>query len=321
MASSAEAGGVGLVTTAKTIPPATVAVIDPESGTSSGSGTTDVRIAVGDVILFRFRYFPVPQQQIQGINGWLTEYVPPNLQVVGVRLMDENGLTIPPELPGLAEDGTAVMANNWGGTPCSGGTCPPPDGGIAQLYGDTGIFFSTDPRTARNPSNAFITLQNGLVYPDPAVIGGDSNLRAALGVASPFRAHNSWDQVQVRLFGARGGNTPHLFGSPVAGPQTHYRYEATETAGVPGLRYVVGPWQRVRYPRLADRHRRRRDEPRRHRHAAPRRRRRARWASTSRPTTRCRTSSTAIRPAPTPCASRSGACAAAGPSSWRWPSA
>ncbi len=248
VASSAEAGGVGLVTTAKTIPPATVAVIDPESGTSSGTGTTDVRISVGDVILFRFRYFPVPQQQIEGINAWLTEYVPPNLQVVGVRLMDENGLTIPPSLPGLAEDGTAVSANNWSGTPCSGGACPPPDGGIAQLYGDTGIFFSTDARTARNPSDAFVTLANGLVYPDPAVLGGDSNLRAALGVASPFKAHNLWDRAQARLFGARGGNTPHLFGSPVAGPLTHYRYEATEVGGVPGLRYVVGPWQRIRYP-------------------------------------------------------------------------
>jgi hypothetical protein len=248
MASTARGGGVGLVTTAKSIPPATVAVIDPESGTSAGTGSTDVRIATGDIILFRFRYFPVPQQQIQGINAWLTEYIPPNLQVVGVRLMDEEGLTIRPNLPGLAEDGTAVAANDWSGTPCSGGPCPPPDGGIAQLYGDTGLFFSTDPRTAKNPSDAFITLDDGLVYPDPAVLGGDSNFRAALGVASPFYAHNAWDHVQVRLFGAEDGNTPHLFGSPVAGPMTHYRYEATEVGGVPTLAYQEGPWQRIQYP-------------------------------------------------------------------------
>src|SRR5690606_25154456 len=184
VASTAKGDGVGVITVAKTLPPATVAVIDPESGTSSGGGTTDVRIAVGDVILFRFRYMPIAEGQLGGLNGWLTEYVPPNLQVVGVRLMDEEGLTVTPNLPGLAEDGTGVMPNSWSGITCVGATCPVADGGISQLYGDTGVFFSTDPRTARTPADALITLANGtvMVAPSPQAIRGDSNLRAALGV-------------------------------------------------------------------------------------------------------------------------------------------
>ena len=52
----ARAEGVGQVLTSKSIPPATVALIDPESGTSSGGSTTDVNVAVGDVILFQFNF-------------------------------------------------------------------------------------------------------------------------------------------------------------------------------------------------------------------------------------------------------------------------
>src|SRR5687767_14691385 len=52
---------------------ATVALIDPESGASSGSGgATDTKLAAGDVISFRFSLYPVPDQVLRGMNGWLT---------------------------------------------------------------------------------------------------------------------------------------------------------------------------------------------------------------------------------------------------------
>jgi len=41
------ADGVAQILTSKTIPAATVAVIDLETGTSSGGGTTDVKVANG----------------------------------------------------------------------------------------------------------------------------------------------------------------------------------------------------------------------------------------------------------------------------------
>ena len=119
----ASAEGVGQVLTSKSIPAATVALIDPESGTSSGGSTTDVKVAVGDVILFQFNFSAVPDLRSSGLQGYLTEFVPSNTQVVGVRLIDENGLTIAPRLPGIAQDACAVScnANTFANLPCTGG--------------------------------------------------------------------------------------------------------------------------------------------------------------------------------------------------------
>jgi hypothetical protein len=259
LASTARGDGVGLVTTAKTLPPATIAVIDPESGTSSGTGTTDVRISAGDIILFRFSFFPVPDGQIHGLNGWLTEYIPPNTQVVGVRIIDDAGNTILPRYPGIATDGCGGTCGGFNAVPSSTGNRNLPDGSIAQLYADTGVFYSIDLDTRRNPNNQFITLNNGiLMSPPPNKV---SDIDSQLGASAPFFSHNAWDWAQVRAYGISnangnasgnggGNNTPHLYGSPVAGPLTHYRYEASEFATAPLIRFddTVGPWNRIRYP-------------------------------------------------------------------------
>jgi hypothetical protein len=139
-ARAARADGVAQVLTSKTIPAATIAVIDPESGTSSGGGSTDVKVAAGDVILFRFKYFPVPDKVIHGLQGYLTEFVPPNTTVVGVRMIDANGLTIAPRLSGLANDGCARTCNKFNSVPAAGGARNLDDGSISQVYADTGIF-------------------------------------------------------------------------------------------------------------------------------------------------------------------------------------
>src|SRR5262245_13138627 len=174
---AARADGVAQVLTSKTIPPATVAVIDPETGTSSGGGTTDVKVGAGDVILFRFKYFPVPDKEIRGLQGYLTEMVPPNTQVVGVRIIDANGLTIPPRFPGLADDGCARPCNKFNSVPASSGTRNLDDGSISQVYADTGVFYATAAGLARNPANTFLTLKNGiLMSPEPV------NLNAIIGL-------------------------------------------------------------------------------------------------------------------------------------------
>src|SRR6185436_18855408 len=109
---------------------------------------------------------------------------------------------------------------------------------ISQVYADTGIFYGTAATLARNPANAFITFKNGiLMNPEPFNLNAIVGL---LGTTSPVYVHDPWDWIQVRAYGisnpngsASGnggtGNTPYLYGSPVAGPQTYYRYEATET--------------------------------------------------------------------------------------------
>ena len=258
IASTARGDGVGLVTASKTLPPATVAVIDPESGTSSGGGTTDVRLAAGDVILFRFNMFPVPNAQIHGLNGWLTEYLPANTEVVGVRLIDANGETVRPNYPGLAIDSCGRSCNGFNSVPSSSGPRNLDDGSMAQLYADTGVFYTTDARLGRSPSTSFITLASGITMTAPPTRIGD--IDGILGATAPYFIHNMWDWANVRAFGISNpngnvsgnngtGNTPHLYGSPVAGALTHYRYEVTEVSpGTIQFNDVVGPWQRVQYP-------------------------------------------------------------------------
>jgi MYXO-CTERM domain-containing protein len=258
VAGRARADGVAQVLTNKTLPPATVALIDPESGTSSGGGTTDVKVAPGDVVLFRFKYFPVPDKIVRGLQGYLTEYIPANTDVVGVRIIDANGLTIAPRYPGISVDGCGGNCPTFNNLPSSGGGRNLSAGSISQIYADTGVFYSVGAATGRTPSTSFLTLQNGTVMnPEPRNVGAIINL---LGAASPIHAHQAWDWAQVRAYGISnsggnasgnggGGVTPHLYGSPVAGPQTHYRYEASEpAAGTIQFNDTVGPWQRIRYP-------------------------------------------------------------------------
>src|SRR5690606_30067871 len=90
------------VMVSKSIPEATVAVIDPESGTSGSGGAgegTDVRLAAGDIILFRINYFGTTDRVIRGMGAYLTEFIPPNTEVVGVRIIDAEGRTIRPNPP------------------------------------------------------------------------------------------------------------------------------------------------------------------------------------------------------------------------------
>ncbi len=278
---SANAQAVAGLMVSKSIPPATIAVIDPESGTSSGgSAGTDLRLAPGDVILFRLNYIAMPDRVARGVAGYLTEYIPANTEVVGVRLIDAAGRTIVPNPPGATQDGcppggctdySALRCSAGAG--CVAGTRSVGGGSLAQLYADTGIFYATDLRTRRLPDTAFITYANGFrLWEEPI---SAANVAPILGISAPFFGHAAWDVDQILAYGisnsqgnASGnqgrGNTPYGYGSPVAGPLTHYRYEATDVVADPtlaawnaadpsdwnGLRFndVVGPWQRVQYP-------------------------------------------------------------------------
>jgi hypothetical protein len=260
-APAARADGVAQVMTSKSLPAATVAVIDPESGTSSGTAGSDVRVAVGDIILFRFAFTPVPDKINRGLQGYLTEYLPPNTELVGVRITDATGNTIEPRYPGVAVDGCigGSVCNTFNSLPCATGTCSFATGSIAQVHADTGVFYGADARLVRSPDTMFITMNNGITMnPQPATIA--PGIVALLNdTTGPYFAHNAWDWDQVRAYGtatAAGntggdGNTPYLYGSPVAGPDTYYRFEATAApAGTGPVQFnnALGPWQRVRYP-------------------------------------------------------------------------
>ncbi|RMH43477.1 MAG: DUF11 domain-containing protein, partial [Deltaproteobacteria bacterium] len=257
VAANARGDSVAQVQTSKRITAETVALIDPESGTSTGGGSSEVRLAVGDVITFRFQFTPVPNGAVRGLGGYITDYIPPNTQVVGARIVDRFGNTVTPRPGGLTADG-------WGQR--GPGNFPPPlqEGSMSQLYADTGIFFSTDPRTARNPSDQLITVFNGIPMNPPPTGGNQLDERLGIPNGGTLYAHNQWDWVQTMAFGTKGelgppvggdirvdgkGNTPHRYGSAVAGPDTWYGLEATQTgADLIEAAGNTGPWQRIYYP-------------------------------------------------------------------------
>jgi len=265
----AGADSVAQVQTAKRISRQTVVLIDPQGRpTTGGTTTTDTTVQPGDILTYVIQFTPVPNGSNRGLGGYITDYIPMNTEVVGARIVDRNGNTVPPHRGGLSADGVGPRGPR---------TFTPntlPQGSMSQLYADTGIFFSTDPRTARSPDGsvageAFVSLFNGLpMNPNPTGVG---NLQQLLGGGATPYAHNLWDLAQVYAFGVKNGAigsggqgvAPDMYGSPVAGPETWYQNEATwdwwdvtngvvlaptigtigsvDLAGNP----VVGPWKRI----------------------------------------------------------------------------
>ncbi len=221
-------------------------------------------ITVGDRIDYVIKFAPIPNGANTGPNGWVTSYIPPGLQVIGAEFVEPDGgdgwTPVQPDPPAPINDGFGSSSNSSFSGPFAGFA----PGSLAQFYGDTGIFFSTDPRTAKfnkttsgdaTPVLAPIQLSNGYRV-DPT---GCGQLTSIVGAAN-CRTHNAWDAQNTHAFGSSSpstadpqppgnittpyissgrGNTPHLVGSPVAGPDTHYKLDYTGN---------VGPWQRVAYP-------------------------------------------------------------------------
>ena len=108
-------------------------------------------------------------------------------------------------------------------------------------------------------------MNNGITMsPQPTVIS--PGIVALLGdTVSPYFAHNEWDWIQVQTYGFNGavvtgdGNTPFGYGSPVAGLDTHYAFEATDVTASGDntftieLNDVIGPWRRIREPATCSR--------------------------------------------------------------------
>jgi len=272
------AHSVGQVQTAKRIAQATIIDLDPQGNPVPGGMGTDTTAQVGDILSFVIRFTPVPNGASRGAGGYITEYIPPNTEVVGVRIIDAAGKTIPPQRGPQMDDGWGPRnrANELDALGLL-------QGSLAQVYADTGMFFSTDIRTTRAPDDVFLSVFNGLeLDPRPTGINGLGDL---LGVFNdPYFGHNAWDLTQAFAYGVNGGtvigsgngNTPFEYGSAVAGPQTHYAFEKVDTPacsdGIDNdndgpMDYPadpdcvsaldddetnasdgpVGPWQRIRY--------------------------------------------------------------------------
>src|SRR3972149_6485827 len=100
----AHADGVAQVLTAKRISRQTIVLIDPQGRPGVVGAGTDTTVMPGDILTFIIRFTPVPNLATRGLGGYITDYIPRNTEVVGARLVDANGNTLPPHRGGLAQD-------------------------------------------------------------------------------------------------------------------------------------------------------------------------------------------------------------------------
>ncbi len=238
-----------------------------------------------------------------GVGGHIDFYVPNGVQVVDVGYMVPDGVggfektTMKGQSPiaiGAGPVGAKSTAELIGlsanyTSAASGLTAAPVTaaglhrGTIAGVYGDTGIFFSTDPDTAYGSWQAFTGHSTasgcGSLAFNPTA-QGERITNNSGDVVVPC---NKWDAEQLFAWGAKGttygaaalrggstaivdypdqrGNAPWGFASGVAGPDSgyawHFDWDAYKAAGGNPLNPAhiqaamgtnkIGPWQRIQY--------------------------------------------------------------------------
>jgi uncharacterized repeat protein (TIGR01451 family) len=215
----------------------------------------------GDVVAYVVETTPqITAGATNGAGAWSIVYIPAGVEVVGTELVSANPDGTYSNVP--AKD-LAPIANGCGNRGCAIAddlTNPDryTDGAVAQNQQDTGIFFSTNARTALLNPNLSITPTGPLI--------------------TPQRIYNQWDFDQILAFGSNTapaplsgnngrGTTPLVSygtngpwfgtGSPVSGPDTYftndYNPACDPTAGTGTVAFrldlgCVGPWNRIQYP-------------------------------------------------------------------------
>lgn len=265
------AHSVAQVQTTKYFAPDTVSMLTARALSGSPG------IQVGDIIDYIIQFTPVRNASDIGVQGYVTDFIPTGTEVVGASIVQKSGsnfVDVPPPLPGLSYDGWGARGQATFNAPFnaasydSSGLCSAAgktnncNARMCELQADTGMFYSTDSRTAVSPALPTRMLQgvtsNGYnIYPDRF-----SQLTPIIG-ETVATTHDQWDADQTSAFGtttagsktnfaalaapksaaafliaSNAGNTPFNAGSPVAGPQTGYQLDNTG---------VVGPWQRIYY--------------------------------------------------------------------------
>jgi len=258
------AHSVGQRQTTKFLAPETIQMLVDRAN----SGTPGLQ--AGDIVSYIIQFSPVANGATIGVAGYVTDYIPPNTEVVGASIVVPSGssfVDVAPGLPGTIPNGwgsrgqntfTGAFASNAydsTGLCAAAGKTNNCNGSLAELHADTGIFFSTDSRTAVFPAVPTRIAQgtNGY-YINPTAVGQlDSIVGNPNNVAT---THNLWDAAMTNAFGTKSlpgatprstqpilnadgnGAAPFGAGSPVAGPNTGYPLDYTGT---------TGPWQRIAY--------------------------------------------------------------------------
>jgi uncharacterized repeat protein (TIGR01451 family) len=265
------AHNVGQVQTTKFLAPETVRLLKSRFGAASQG------FAVGDEVSYIIQFSPVAVGANIGVAGYITDYIPPGTVVVGAAIVAKDGAgdfyNVPPSFPGGIDNGWGNRGLKNFGSPfnthaydttgrCAttlvGGNAIPANrctGRLSELHADTGIFYSTDPRTAAFPALP-IRIEQGINgYAISPTREGDLN-----SILNQTRAttHNLWDADQVSAFSqlpagitpsstlristatfvSSDGAVPYNAGSAVAGLGAGYQLDNTG---------AVGPWNRIAY--------------------------------------------------------------------------
>ena len=210
---------------------------------------------------------------LSGPGGYVTFYKPNGTEIAGAWIVNSAGTPINARPATSAVSGEGI-SRGWGPqlqktfnanpgigwNPSSTAVCVAAgftvancNAGLAYVYGDTGIFYSTRSDTAMFAGGAAtITVTNGYeTNPTNSAPWG------TVGGTGNERVHNKWDAVQTNAFGASSvisngfptadetrlnttgrGSTPFNAGSPVAGPDSGLSWD----------RYgIAGPWNRISY--------------------------------------------------------------------------
>jgi uncharacterized repeat protein (TIGR01451 family) len=260
----ANAHSVAQVQTALYFAPETVQMLKDRVTSGGAPG-----LKAGDIVSYIIQFSPLGNGATVGSAGYLTDYIPANTEVVKASIIQPNGtggfVEIAPNLPGPMSNGWGSQGqhtfSNWSVTnslcTAAGKTATNCTGSLAQVYADTGIFYSTDDRTKvdyRIDTNGRISQGTNGYKISPTAAG---QLNPYLG-QNQATTHNKWDADQTNSFGSiviptgtsasgqpmiiplKGrGATPYNAGSAVAGPDAGYQLDNTG---------AIGPWQRIAYP-------------------------------------------------------------------------
>jgi uncharacterized repeat protein (TIGR01451 family) len=232
-------------------------------------------IQEGDQLGLIFKSTPGPGTNI-GAGGYFTFYIPEGTQVTGVdygTLNSSGSFSVQPLKPpatmplGDGDQGSATTSSLVGltlGPNITGQTAATVDatgkhrGTLAGIYGDVGLFYSTDPRTAWRTFESSGGFDGNPATQDNELINNNGNA---------ITPSNFWDAAQLMAFGMKHpaaplmdpngrGNAPWGLASPVAGPESGYAwcfdldYWRSHPNHPQRMRKSIrlGPWQRIRYP-------------------------------------------------------------------------
>ncbi|MDQ6975136.1 MAG: SdrD B-like domain-containing protein [Mariprofundaceae bacterium] len=270
---TALAHNVGQAQTSKFFDPDTVQMLkDRASGAASGGPG----LRQGDIISYIVESVPAPNGATLGAAGYILDYIPPGTEVVGASFV--NKIPDPTKYDGWAYiDGSmpypGILADGFGPRGLGGYLPPFGEGCLACGVQDTGVFYSTDARTAR------------LVIPYNITTCTKAKLS---GTQLAFLVYNQWDYDQFMGFGntkncapiapalypdpailtggSGRGNPPLVdlsglgtgpwagLASPVAGADTFYKNDFNPLGDGNGAINSPldfsgqGPWHRIQHP-------------------------------------------------------------------------